>query len=164
MVAGAGVAVQVGNVIDLMGSGVGTAPPNIIGVATPFGQDPGAGLIKPRIRTIVGTAFTTSNSATLNLQLQYAADSGTPTYVPGTWQTAVETGTIAASALTANANLPELEFEPSIFTLVPRPRFIRVNGLIASATNFTAGTISFCAALIGADVFSQKQATRNYAV
>lgn len=165
LVAAAGVAIQIGQILDLLGSGVGTAPQNIIGQPTLFGMEPGAGLIKPRIRTITGTAAATANSATLNLQLQYAADLGSGSgYQPGAWTTVVETGALAASVLAANTILPELEFEPAFLTAVPRPRYIRVNGVIPSATNFTAGTITLCTPMIGDDVFSNKQAGRNYSV
>lgn len=165
LVAGAGVAIPIGNPFDLMGSGVGTAPPNIIGNASLFGMEPGAGLIKLRLRTIIGVAATTSTSATLNLQLQYAPDTGAGgNYQPGTWTTIVETGALAASVLTVNTPLPELELEPAFLTAAPRPRFVRANAVIASATSFTAGTISFCGLLVGDDVFSGKQAARNYTV
>ena len=74
-------------IIDLLGSGVGTAPANIIGNATTFGEDigVGGGQPEPTLDIVVGTAFVTGGSATLNVQLQVAADngaSGTPPYNP----------------------------------------------------------------------------------
>ena len=164
MVAAAGVSLQIGQTIDLLGQGVGTPPQNVIGNASLFGQDPGSGFLKPFLRTITGTAFVTANSATLNLQLQYAADTGAGgSYQPSTWNTIVESGTISAANLAANTILPKLEFEP-VFPYNLRPRFIRLNGSIPSATNFTAGTIAVALVLLGADEFANKLATRGYTV
>lgn len=164
LVAGAGVAIQVGSVLDLLGQGVGTAPQNIIGNASLFGMDPGSGLLKPFFRTIIGVAAVTANSATLNLQLQYAVDTGSGgNYQPGTWNTIVETGTVSAANMAANTIMPKLEFEPT-FPYNVRPRFIRIYGVIPSATNFTAGSISSCLLVVGADEFAQKLAARNYTV
>lgn len=162
----AGLTEQIGQVIDLLGQGVGTAPQNIIGNATLFGMDPGSGLLKPFIRTIVGTAAATSTSATLNLQMQYAVDQGAGGgYQPGTWITIQETGAIAAANLTAQAILPKLEFEPQ-FPYNVRPRYIRLNAVVGPTASgiFTAGTIAFALVVLGADEFAQKQATRNYTV
>lgn len=157
---------QIGIPIDLLGQGVGTAPANIIGQATLFGMDPGSGLLKPFVRANVGTAFTTSTSATLQLALQYAPDTGVGgSYQPGTWQTIVRSGDITAAQLTAAAILPKLEFEPT-FPFNVRPRFIRLLGTVNPTASgiFTAGTIAFAGVLLGADEFAQKLATRNYAV
>src|SRR5208282_6818844 len=156
MVGAAGVAIPIGIPFDLLGSGVGTPPVNYYGTPTLFGMDPGSGFLKPFLRTIVGVTFTTANSATLNLQLQYAVDTGAGGgYQPGTWNTIVETGVIAVANLLANTILPKLEFEPT-FPYNVRPRYVRLNGAIAAATNFTAGTISFAGILAGADELAQK--------
>lgn len=164
MVAGAGVSIAIGQVVDLLGQGVGTAPQNIIGNASLFGMDPGSGLLKPFLRTTTGIAFTTGNAATLDLTLQYAADTGVGgNYQPGTWDTIVSSGPIAAANLTANTILPQLEFEP-VFPYNLRPRFIRLYGVIPAATNFTAGTIAYALVLLGTDEFAQKLAARNYTV
>ncbi len=164
LVLGAGIGAQIGMVLDLLGVGAGVAPPNIIGSASLFGASPGSGVIKPVLLCITGTAFATSNSATLNVQLQYAADTGSSgAYQPGTWYTQEETGTIAAANLTANTQFAQLEFSPA-FPFTVRPRFIRLYASIASGTNFTAGTISFAGVLLGRDELGQKQASRNYTV
>ena len=70
---GAAVASQV---IDLLGSGVGTAPQNIIGTRTVFGETVGVDWLKPAIMIHVGTAFTTGSSCTLTVQFQGSVDSG----------------------------------------------------------------------------------------
>jgi hypothetical protein len=163
IVAGAGVAVPSTNTIDILGAGVGVAPPSIFGTATLFGADWGIGTFRPEIEMTVGTAFTTANSATLNVQLQAAPDAGTPTYQPGTWQTIGETGTITAAQLTANAQIARLPFLP-IFPITTRPRFYRLNFVPAAGTNFTAGTIAFALVTVIRDDLSQKFQPKNYVV
>lgn len=162
----AGLIEQIGQPIDLLGSGVGTAPQNIIGNAALFGQDPGSGLLKPFIRATIGTAGATSTAATLNLQLQYAPDTGVGgNYLPGTWVTVQETGAIVAANLTAGAILPKLEFEPT-FPGNVRPRYLRLNAVVGPTASgiFTTGTIAQALVVVGADEFAQKLATRNYFV
>ena len=171
MVLGAGVSAQIGTVLDLMGVGVGVAPPNVIGTTSVFGMQPGTGVIKPVIQALVGTSFATSNSATLNVQLQYAADTGASGgYQPSTWNTIVETGTISAANLIAPtagnpfaAVFAQLEFDPT-FPFTVRPRFVRLYGVIPASTNFTAGTVAYAGVMLGRDEFTMKQAARNFAV
>ena len=111
LVSGNNVAVQ-SNVIDLLGQGVGQAPANIIGNATVFGQDPGIGQFRPEIDAAVGTAL--AGSTSINMQLQYAVDSGVGGgYQPGTWNTIAETGAIAIANLTANTVFGRLPFLPA---------------------------------------------------
>ena len=57
LVAGAGVTIP-STVIDLLGAGVGVAPPNIIGTRTVFGTDQGVGGIRPELNIAVGVACT----------------------------------------------------------------------------------------------------------
>jgi len=69
-----------------------------IGNATRFGADLGVmeGMNKPKIVVSIPVAFTSTNSATLNFQFQGSTDSST-------WTTYIESGAIAATALTAGA-------------------------------------------------------------
>lgn len=151
------------NVIDILGSGVGTAPANIIGNRTVFGSDVGIGAIKPQVEAVVGTAFTTSNSATLNVEFQAAVDAGTPTYQPGTWQTLVETGPIAVANLAANTVLARFDFPPA-FPAGLNPRYLRLNFVVASGTAMTAGTISSAIVTMVRDDLANKYMTNNYVV
>lgn len=149
------------NIIDLIGSGVGTAPQNIIGTRTVFGSDTGLGAIKPQVEAAVGTAFATSNSATLNVQFQAAIDDGT--YNPGTWQTLVETGPIAAANLTAAAVFARFDWPPA-FPVSLMPRFLRLNFVTPSGTAFTAGTVAFAIVTMVRDDYAEKYAAKNYTV
>ncbi len=65
-----------------------------IGNATRFGADMGVseGMNKPKIVVSIPTAFTSTNSATLNFQFQGSTDSST-------WTTYIESGAIAAASL-----------------------------------------------------------------
>ncbi len=149
------------NVIDLLGAGVGVAPPNIIGQATVFGTDLGVGGKRPEINVVVGTAFQTSNSATLNVALQAAIDDGT--YNPGTWNTIVETGEIAAASLTAGQIIARFPFLPA-FPDNLNPRFVRLLFQVPASTAFTAGTIASATVTMVRDDYAAKFASRNFAV
>lgn len=149
------------NVIDLSGSGVGVEPPNIIGQATNFGTDMGIGGKRPEINVVVGTAFTTSNSATLNVALQAAADDGTNN--PSTWTTLAETGEIAAASLTAGQIIARFPFLPA-FPANLSPRFVRLLFQVPASVAFTAGTIASATVTMVRDDYAAKFAFRNYAV
>ncbi len=152
------------NVIDLVGSGVGTAPHNIIGTRTVFGSDTGLGAIKPQVEAVVGTAFATSNSATLNVQFQAAVDTGAGGgYQPGTWLTLVETGQLAAADLIAAAIFARFDWPPS-FPRSTMPRFLRLNFVTPAATSFTAGTVAFAIVTMVRDDYAEKFAAKNYTV
>lgn len=162
IVGGAGVAFA-SNVLDLLGAGVGQAPPSYIGNAATFGADMGVGGIRPELDVAVGTAFATSNSATLNVQLQAAADQGAAgAYQPSTWNTIVETGAIAVGNLTAQQIIARFPWLPVLGSL--RPRYIRLNFAVASGTNFTAGTIAFAGVTLIRDDLAQKNAAKNFTV
>ncbi len=79
---------------------------------------------------LVGTAFTTTNSATLNIQYQSSTDNSTYT-------TIIETGALAAAVLTANSK----QFQ----TYIPRDpithRYIRLNYVVGTGV-FSAGTVT----------------------
>jgi hypothetical protein len=166
MVAGAGISIPSTSIIDILGQGAGTAPQNIIGSATLFGEDPGAGaaFLQPQLLVSVGTAFVTATAATLNAALQYAVDLGTPTYQPGTWQTIIETGALTAAQLTAGQVIARFNMPPA-FPPLARPRFLRMLFQVAPATGlFTAGTIAFAGFTTARDDQSNRAAARNYAV
>ncbi len=163
LVLGAGVSAA-SNVLDMTGAGVGVAPPNIIGTRTQFGVDPGIDDQKTQLQCTVGTAFATSNSATLNVQFQGAVDTGAAgNYQPGTWNTLVETGTIVAANLTAGAVIARFDWPPA-FPAKTLSRFFRLNFVVPSATNFTAGTIAFAYPVIARDDWALAFAARNYNV
>lgn len=169
MVGAAGVAIPSTNVIDLLGSGVGTPPANIIGAQNViFGEDPGVGgRARPEINCVTGTAFVTANAATLNVQLQYAPDPGVAgNYTPaaGAWVTVAETGAIAVANLGAGVVIARFPFLPAVPAGVQRPRFVRLNFAPAAATNFTAGTIFAATVTIVRDDQANRQAQRNFVV
>lgn len=148
------------NVLDILGTGVGTAPQNIIGTRTLFGSDLGIDWMKPAILAYVGTAFVGA-TGTLNMQFQGAVDTGAAgNYQPGTWNTFVETGAIAVGNLTAAQPL-RLEFAPA-FPFGTLPRFLRVN--FATVNSFTAGTIANCMVTLVRDDYTAKYAAKNYTV
>jgi hypothetical protein len=150
------------NTIDLLGQGVGTAPANIIGTRTLFGADMGIGSDRPLLLVTVGTAFVTANSATLNVALQGAVDTAS-TYQPGTWNTYAETGAIAASNLTANAVIARFDIEAA-FPPGTLPRYLRLYFTVASATAFSAGTISSALITMARDDYSEQYAAKNFTV
>jgi hypothetical protein len=141
------------SIIDLSGAGAGNAPPDIFGVqSSVWGQDIGIGdgVSPPVLDVIVGTALS-GNTGTLTVALQYALDAGSPTYVPGTWRTVLQTDVIAIAQLTAGQKIAEM-------TMPPRPpifgggfpRFIRLLYTVNSGP-FTAGTIAFAGVNTGRD-------------
>ncbi len=163
IVAGAGINVPSTNVIDLLGTGVGTAPNAIIGTATLFGTDAGIGAIKAQIEAITGTAFATANGGTLNVAFQAAPDLGVGGgYQPGAYTTLVETGPIAVASLTAAQVIARFDFPPA-FPANLQPRYLRLLFQVPAASNFTAGTISSALVTMVRDDQANKFASRNYA-
>jgi len=151
------------NVIDILGSGQGTAPQNIIGNASLFGADMGIGDNRPLIQATIGTAFATSGSATLNMQFQGAPDTGSAgSYAPGTWQTFQETGTVTAAQLTAGQVL-RMDF-PAAFPANQRPRYFRLLFTTPSGQQFTAGTIAAAFITPDRDDAANKYAVNNFTV
>ncbi len=164
LVAGAGVDIPSTNVIDLLGSGVGTEPHNIIGNAATFGADAGIGAVKPQVEVIIGTGLVTGGGATLNVAFQAAADQGAAgAYQPGTWQTLVETGEMTAAQLVASAICARFDFPP-VFPLTLRPRYLRLLFQVPAGLTFTAGTISAALVTMVRDDLAQRQATKNFTV
>lgn len=164
LVGGAGVDIPSPNTIDLLGQGVGTAPQNIIGTATTFGEDVGIGDPRVQVEAVVGTAFTTSNSCTLNVAFQAAADQGAAgNYQPSTWNTLVETGPIAVARLTAGKVIARFDYPPA-FPDNLNPRYLRLLFDVPAGANFTAGTILFAISTMVRDDQANKNAARNYVV
>jgi len=151
-------------VYDILGTGVGTAPQNIIGTRAVFGSDTGLGALKAQVESVVGTTFTTANSGTLNIQFQAAVDSGAGGgYQPGTWITLVETGPMAVANLTTQAVLGRFDWPPAFPTNV-MPRYLRLNYATATGTSFTAGTIAFAVVTMARDDYAIAYAAKNYTV
>lgn len=166
IVAGAGVSTPSPNTIDLLGNGVGVAPTSIWGNPAVFGSPDsmGVGGERPELNITVGTAFVTANAATLNVQLQGAIDTGLAGgYLPGTWNTFVESGVIAAANLTANTVIFRCPWLPP-FPANLRPRFLRLNFAIPAAVNFTAGTIASALVTYVRDDQFNKYAAKNFTV
>ena len=176
LVAGLGISIPSVNTIDMLGLGVGVSPgagPSasaggqggvIIGSeATNFGTDQGIGAFRPELEVVVGTAFTTSDSCTLNVQLQAAADAGSPSWLPSTWNTVAETGPMAVANLTANTVIARFPYLPN-FPASLRPRFLRLNFAVPSGDQFTAGTILCAVVTLVRDDQANRFASRNYTV
>lgn len=162
LVGGAGVAIPSG-VIDLLGAGVGVAPPNIIGNAAVFGEDAGIGQPRMQSEVLVTTAFVTANAATLNIAFQGAPDTGAGGgYLPGAWTTLMETGYLAAALLTKGAVLGRFDWPPGVPPNF-RPRFLRLLFQPLAATNFTAGAV-LAPSTTGRDDIAQIYQAANYTV
>lgn len=141
-------------VYDTAGVGVGVVAPNISGIvggaAAVFGNDIGGGgphAEAPQLMVIVGTAFTAGGAATLQVQLQAAVDNGSGG--AGTWDTIMETDTLALAVLTAGQMVASFTV-PRRYPGQGFPRFYRVNYVVATGP-MTAGTISTSALLTGID-------------
>lgn len=162
LVGGAGVAIP-SNVIDLLGAGVGVAPPNIFGNSTVFGMDAGIGNPREQSEVLVTTAFTTANAATLNIAFQGAADQGLAgNYQPSAWVTLMETGYLAVGSLTKGAILGRFDWPPAVPPSF-RPRFLRLLFQPLAATNFTAGAV-LAINTQGRDDIAQIYQPANYVV
>jgi hypothetical protein len=159
--AGQNVASQI---IDLLGEGAGLAPTNIIGDQNAtFGAPDamGVGGLRPELNVTIGTAGVGATS-TLNVALQAAADLGSPTYQPSTWNTLAETGAIAVANLTANTVVARFPWLPP-FPANLRPRYLRLLFSVATA-NLTAGTIASAIVTTVRDDQFNKFAQKNFAV
>ncbi len=167
LVAGAGINIP-SSVIDLLGLGAGVSPAaagQIIGTTynQQFGTDFGIGDDRLLMDIVIGVGLVTANAATLNLAFQAAPDTGlTGGWLPGTWQTLVETGPVTAAQGVANTRIARWDWPPSFPENQPPPRFIRLLAQVPAATNFTAGTIAFALATSARDDMSQRYAARGY--
>ncbi len=151
-------------VIDLAGVGQGVAPPSIWGTSTVYGAADAMGVGMKRVEMAVatGTAFATSDSATLNCELQGAEDTAV-TYLPGTWQTFGESGALTAAQLTANTVIFRFPWLPP-FPFNFRPRYLRLLFATPASTQFTTGTIAYAIPSLGRDDYSAAFVPKNYVV
>ncbi len=124
---------------DVAGLGVGVPVTNAFGLQnSSFGEDLGGGgpgVSSPQLLVQVSAAFTAGGSATLKAQLQCAVDV-TNTGLPVTWDTIVETDTVAVALLTAGAQLASFAI-PDRYLGQAFPRFYRVNYVIATGPMLT---------------------------
>ena len=142
------------SIIDLTGFGSGVVPNLNFGNATNDGADMGIGdgEANPKVVFTVSTTFTTSNSATLTVQLQGAPSSSNS---PGSYTTYAEIPTLGVASLVASATTPAA---PGIFAIdwpkVPYnasfPRFWRINWQVNVGT-FSAGAIGFAGIVLQND-------------
>lgn len=147
------------SVYDILGSGLGTPPANIIGTRTLFGSDVGIGGLRPQIEVLLGAAFVGGTS--LTVAFQGAADLGTPTYLADTWQTLVQTPAIVTASLTAGQVLARFDFPPA-FPANFSPRYLSL--LFTPVGTFTAGTITAAPVTMVRDDQANKYAAKNFAV
>jgi hypothetical protein len=158
------------SIIDLLGLGVGISPAlagQIIGTTynQQFGTDFGIGTELVKMDIVIGVGLVTANGCTLNLAMQGAPDTGlTGNWLPGTWQTLVETGPLTAAQCVANTRIARWDWPPSFPETMPPPRYIRLLAQVPAAENFTVGTIAFALGTNGRDDFAQKYAARGYSV
>lgn len=160
-----GVAAQRSSILDFLGQGVGTAPQNIIGTTTPFGQADAMGIggIRPELEIATGGAAFVGAGVTLNVQLQVAADQGAAgNYQPSTWNTLAESGAITVGNLTAATTIFRCPWLPP-FPANLRPRYLSLNFVAAGGT-FTTGSIAFALPVMVRDDMFQKYAAKNFVV
>lgn len=94
------------------------------------GQEDGA---TPQILCIVSTAFTTTNSATLQVAFQGSTDNST-------WNTYVSSPAYAAAALTAGARLLDIDV-PRPAAGLAIPRYLRLSYTVGTGV-FSAGNVT----------------------
>lgn len=141
-----------------------TVTPNLsYGNATYFGEDMGIGDVAIPIFVNIGTAFTTGNAATLNVQVAGGPQAGVTGTISSdvTFAVYVETGAIAASLLTANANIKL--YYPHRKVGASLPRFIRLQYALATG-QWTAGTINMAAIVLNRDDWASGLYPSNFVV
>jgi hypothetical protein len=151
------------NVIDLLGEGVGVAPSSIWGNPAVFGAPDamGVGGPRPELNVTTGTAAFAGGTS-LNVALQGAIDTGASgSYLPGTWNTFIETGAILTANLTANLVIARFPWVPP-FPAGLRPRFLRL--LFTPVGTFTAGAIGSALVTLVRDDQFNKYGAKNYSV
>lgn len=162
LVGAAGADIQIGNIFDILGLGVGVAPTNdIIGNATVFGSDVGIGGVKPQVEVVIGTACATADGATPNFKFEAAIDNGASQ--PGPWNVLVETGGIAVANLGAGAVCARFDFPPA-FPPGLQPRFLRLVMNPGAGLVLTAGTVQNAIVTTVRDDQANKYAASNYKV
>lgn len=162
LVAAAGVAIPSG-IVDMLGVGVGVAPPSIIGNVSLFGQPAAMGVgARPELVVNMGIAAASANAATLKVQFQAAADLGVGGgYQPGPWQTLAETDQLTVAQLAALTEIARFPYLPP-FPENLRPRYLRLNFAVLAATNFTAGSIQNALPTLMRDDYFAKNAAKNF--
>jgi hypothetical protein len=161
LVTGGANAVASTNVIDLMGVGVGVAPPNIIGNAAVFGTDMGIGGFRPEINCVTGNS-NWAGGTSLTVALQGAVDSGAGgNYQPGTWITFGEVPGLTTAQLLANTVIGRLPWLPA-WPSSTLPRYLRL--LFTPVGTFTTGVIASAIVTTVRDDQANKFAAANYKV
>jgi hypothetical protein len=158
------------NTLDLLGAGVGVAPPNIIGNAATFGTDFGVGMVDNEIAIfLASTPAIAGAGATLNVALQGAPDLGAGgNYQPGAWQTIVETSALTLAQLIAAQTGPKqqpirMDWPPN-WPANLNPRFMRLLFQMNAANAFTAGSVYGAIVTPVRDDYAVKFQPRNYTV
>lgn len=173
LVGGAGVDI-VTNPLDLLGFGAGVNPGNdsIYGTPTNFGAPDamGVGGLRPELNVTIGTALVSAAGARLGVALQAAADAGSPTWQPSTWQTLARTGPITVAQGAANTVVARFPWLPP-FPANLRPRFLRLvfsplatDAAPATPVAFSAGTIASAIVVPVRDDQFNKYAAKNFTV
>lgn len=116
-------------------------------------EDLGIGTPGLKFAIYVGTAFTTTNAATLTVQFQGSTDNSTFT-------TYLETNAIAVAALVANAKIPLNWGHRN--TGAALGRYVRLNYVVGTGV-FSAGTLS-ALAVIDRDDWSEGLYPNGYTV
>ncbi|WP_017773841.1 Bbp16 family capsid cement protein [Paraburkholderia kururiensis] len=118
------------------------ASANVIDLFAAQGRDlgsaDGAGLT-PKLMVMITTAFASTNSATLNVQIQGAPDNGSGS--PGSYTTMAESGVLTNSNLVAGARILELDL-PRPQAGQARPRFLRLNYVVGTGVYSTGAVTS----------------------
>ena len=167
LVGGLGVSFASPNTIDLLGTGVGTAPTSIFGQSAVYGAADAMGVGEKRVEMAVATGsadFVTGDSATLTIAMQGAVDTGSGGgYLPGTWQTFDQSPAMTAAQLTANTVVFRFPWLPP-FPFNFRPRFLRMYFVIPASTQFTTASIAYALPSLGRDDYSAQNVPKNYTV
>jgi hypothetical protein len=136
------------NIVDLgVISGVPTSASGGGARDLGIGDDP-----MPKLLIVVPVALTSGGSATVQVELDGAPDSGTGT--PGSYTIMWQSQAIGYATLTAGAQIANIDL-PRPVPGQPLPRFLRLRFIVATAT-VTAGTIE---AAIVIDRFDQPTGT-----
>ncbi len=156
-------------IVDLLGSGVGTAPRQIFGTAAVFGGDQGVGGIRPELNVTIGTTLTSGGATTLDASFQAAIDTGAGfAYAPGPWVEIVSQGGIALADAIAGAVILRVPFLP-VMPASMRPRYLRLlfSPTTAGVTpdgSFLTGTIASAIVTMVRDDLANKYVPKNFAV
>jgi hypothetical protein len=156
LVGAAGAVVQLGNVIDLLGSGEGTQP-NFIGNRSVYGVDPGIGF-KPMAEIDLLAGLATGTAATAEFAIEYAPDNGS--FYPGAWEIGSTTGAKAVAEYPAGTQI-RMDLPPAPPS-TPTPRFVRAVLIVPAAEDLTAGTVAFAGIVMSRTDLVNKQAPNNF--